>query len=162
MGRTLVGLAVTASIATAVLTALAATPVLAQASVAGVGRAQPPVLTRFAINDTATVTTAQVVALELAHALAGSPPTEFRVSARADFANALWMPYTTPLRLTGWQSLMTRDAPCDGRRPGQRLQLYLQVRADLGGEVQIVNGQRELVPRKVESNVVSDAICVVR
>lgn len=144
------------------LVALACSSALAQQASLAATRAQPPVLTHFAINDTATITSGSTMTLDLVHTLAGAPPSEFRVSARADFENALWLPYSKPLRLTGWQSLIGRDAACDGRRAGQRLQLYLQVRADLGGEVQIVNGQRELVPRKVESNVVSDAICVVR
>jgi hypothetical protein len=127
---------------------------------------QPPVLTSLAINDTATTVARSAVALELTHAVAGSRPTEYRISARADMANALWLPYVTPLQLRGWQSLLDRGvsasaSACDGRRAGQRLQLFLQLRSALGGSVHIVNGQRVLLPQQVESNIVSDAICVV-
>jgi hypothetical protein len=122
---------------------------------------QPPVIVSFAINDTATTVSGAAAAITLVHATAGARPVEYRVSARADFANALWLPYATPLRLTGWQGLVQHGAKCDGGADGQRLLLFLQVRADMGGTVHIVNGQRVMVPQKIESNVVSDAICVV-
>jgi hypothetical protein len=133
-----------------------------QPPVAATFGTQPPVLTSLAINDTATTVSRSARALDLKHVVAGARPVEYRISARADMANALWMPYVTPLQLAAWQSLIDRGAAaCDGRRSGQRLQLYLQVRTELGGTVHIVSGQRVIVPQKIESNVVSDAICVV-
>jgi hypothetical protein len=122
---------------------------------------QPPVILGFAINDSAATVTKSANALILSHVLAGTTPVAYRVGVRADFANALWLPYTTPLRVSGWQGLVQDGAACDGRVAGQRLQLFFQVRAEIGGTVRIVNGQRTDVPSKVESNVVSDAICVV-
>ena len=124
--------------------------------------AQPPVLTSLAINDTATTASRGARMLDLKHVVAGARPSEYRISARADMANSLWMPYATPLQLRAWQSLIDRSASaCDGKRAGQRLQLYFQVRTELGGTVHIVSGQRVIVPQKIESNIVSDAICVV-
>lgn len=123
---------------------------------------QPPVLTSLVINDTATTVSRDARILDLKHVVAGARPSEYRISARADMANSLWMPYATPLQLGAWQSLIDRSASaCDGKRAGQRLQLYFQVRTELGGTVHIVSGQRVIVPQKVESNIVSDAICVV-
>lgn len=123
--------------------------------------AQPPVLLNFSINDSSATVTRAAATLTLTHAVAGTRPSEYRVGVRADFANALWLPYTTPLRVSGWQSLAGAGAPCGTRGEGKRLQLYLQVRAELGGTVHIVNGQRTVVPEKVESNVLGSAICVL-
>lgn len=126
---------------------------------------QPPVIVRFSINDTANIVHKSTGALQLVHSLAGTRPVEYRVSVRADFQNALWLPYTPNTQLTGWQAFLQSVAKtgngCGGRSDAVRLQLFLQVRSDLGGTVTIVNGQRVVVPQKVESNVVSDTICVI-
>ncbi len=123
-------------------------------------RQQPPVLTRLQINGGAATVSDSAGPLFLEHGIAGAVPTEYRVSARADMADARWEPYAVPLQRRSWHTLVSH-APCDGARPGERLQLFLQVRAEMGGEVRIVNGQRVLMPQKIESNIVSDAICVV-
>jgi hypothetical protein len=123
---------------------------------------QPSVLTGLAINGTAATVSRNQERLDLTHVVAGTRPTEYRISARADMANALWMPYSPPLHLRGWQSLLDRNAAaCDRYTAGRRLELFLQVRTELGSSVRIVNGQRVLRPQKVESNIVSDSICVV-
>jgi hypothetical protein len=133
-----------------------------QPPVTGSFGTQPPVLTSLAINDMATTVSRAAQRLDLRHVVAGARPSEYRISARADMANALWMPYVTPLQLGSWQSLIGRGVSvCDGRRSGYRLQLYLQVRTQLGGTVHIVKSQRVIVPQQIESNIVSDAICVV-
>gem|GEM_PF-1996124 len=143
---------------------LAALPrvVGSQPPVAAPFATQPSVLISLAINDTATAVSRAARVLALNHVVAGARPVEYRISARADMANALWMPYMTPLHLGAWQSLIGRGTTtCDGNPSGRRLQLFLQVRTALGGTVHIVNGQRVLVPQKIESNIVSDAICVL-
>jgi hypothetical protein len=43
--------------------------------------------------------------------------------------------------------------------PSHRITLYLQVRANVGEEVRILDGQRQLVPASVESNVLRATIC---
>lgn len=128
------------------------------ATVAG-QRPQPPVIIAFSINEGAESVVRAAPLVRLVHEVAGTPPAEYRVSARADFAGALWQPYSLPLRLTGWTAMVRPGERCEGRLAGHRLVLFLQVRAEIGGVVRIVNGQRTVVPQKVESNVVSDTIC---
>jgi hypothetical protein len=41
------------------------------------------------------------------------------------------------------------------------VRVHLQVRAVLGQEVRVVDGQRSFVPVTVESNVLADSTCVV-
>ncbi len=123
-------------------------------------RQQPPVLTRLRLNGNAATVAADGTPLLLEHGIAGAAPTEYRVSARADMADARWASYAVPLQLRGWHALVSR-APCDGAQAGERLLLFLQVRAEMGGAMRIVNGQRVLMPQRIESNIVSDAICVV-
>lgn len=128
-------------------------------------RQQPPVIAGLFINDTARTVSDRADVLELRIVIAGTIPTEFRVSGRADMANALWSVYVTPLKLRGWQSLVSRES-CDdknhsGAPRGRKLLLYLQARAALGGIVQVVDGQRVVVPQNIESNIVSDSICVL-
>jgi hypothetical protein len=125
----------------------------------GRATAPPPVLTQFSINDRAARVSATRTTLTLTHQLAGGVPTEFRVSARADFANTLWLPYTTPLRLAGWQPLVTGGVPCGETERGLLLRLFLQVRI-AGGDESAPRGNRP-VPR-TESNVVSASVCVTR
>lgn len=141
---------------------LAAWPLLidAQETTAPHPRKQPPVLTLLQLNANAATVQRGGAPILLEHGIAGTLPTEYRVSARADMAGARWERYAIPLRLRDWHALVSH-APCDGARPGERLLLFLQVRAEMGGEVRIVNGQRGLTPKKIDSNIVSDAICVV-
>lgn len=122
--------------------------------------APAPVLTQFSINDRAARVSATRTTLTLTHQLAGGVPTEFRVSARADFANTLWLPYVTPLRLAGWQPLVTGGAPCGAAERGLLLRLFLQMRIARAGDESALRGQRS-VPR-TESNVVSASVCVTR
>lgn len=133
---------------------------LALAFQASAQRAQPPVIIAFAVHDSAATISRSVSELHLAHRVTGLRPLEFRVSARADFAGALWQPYRADLRLSGWVAYVQTGMRCNNGMPGDRLTLFLQVRADIGSAVQIVNGQRAVVPQRVESNVVSDNICV--
>lgn len=123
---------------------------------------KPPVLTAFTINagNTDSVS-ASAPFITLVHSAVGTPPAEYRVSRRADFAGAGWMPYETTLILRDWY-----DAAGDACTPaaglgGHRVTLYLQVRAALGEEVRIVNGQRQLQPARAESNVLRASICAV-
>lgn len=117
-------------------------------------------LTRLRINGNAATAMRDESPLRLEHGMAGALPIEYRVSARADMADAQWAPYAAPLQLRNWHALVSRT-PCDGAQAGERLLLFLQVRAEMGGDVRIVNGQRVLVPQRIESNIVSDAICVI-
>ena len=126
---------------------------------------QPPVIAGLFINDSTSTISDRAETLELRVVIAGTAPTEYRVSGRADMANALWSGYVTPLKLRGWQSLVSRES-CDdpkhyGAPRGRKLHLYLQARVALGGNVQVVNGQRVVVPQNIESNIVSDSICVL-
>ena len=50
---------------------------------------QPPVITAFALDDGAAVTAGQMPVV-LTHTVVGATPSEYRVSARADFARAVW------------------------------------------------------------------------
>ena len=122
-------------------------------------RWQPPVIIAFNINSGAASASRSLPLLRLVHELTGVHPYEYRVSARADFAGASWLPYSAALQLSGWTALIKPGAHCDGALVGQRLILFLQVRAEIGGAVRIVNGQRVVVPQKVESNVVSASVC---
>jgi hypothetical protein len=118
---------------------------------------QPPVLTTFAINGGVdTVSSAEAV-VTLDHALVGARPSEYRVSHRADFSGAAWIPYLAAPSLRDWYD--ASGAACDAKRPSHRVTFYLQVRASVGEEVRIVDGQRQLVPARVESNVLRATIC---
>jgi hypothetical protein len=44
-------------------------------------------------------------------------------------------------------------------RRSHRVTLYFQVRANVGEEVRIIDGQRQLVPARVESNVLRATVC---
>ena len=120
---------------------------------------QPPVITRFALDDGAS-SIAGDAPVVLAHSVVGATPTAFRVSARGDFAGAMWRPYRSRPTLERWEALTTPGCDVDGT--SAKLKLFFQVRATLGDSVHIVDGRRSLVPISVESNVFADSICVAR
>jgi len=118
---------------------------------------QPPVITAFSINSGADSVSAADAAVVLTHTVVGARPTEFRVSHRADFAGAKWTTYAAPLAIRDWYD--ASGATCATSHPSHRITLYLQVRANVGDEVRIVDGQRQLVPASVESNVLRATVC---
>ena len=118
---------------------------------------QPPVLTAFSINAGTDSVSSHDVAVTLTHTVVGARPSEYRVSRRADFAGARWMPYTTPLSVRDWYD--GSGPTCSTPQPSHRVTLYLQVRASVGEELRILEGQRRLVPANVESNVLRAAVC---
>jgi hypothetical protein len=121
---------------------------------------QPPVLTVFSINATAESVPASAPSVSLSHTVVGAAPSEYRVSHRADFLGARWIPYAVPLTVRDWYD--SSGSPCDGFRSSHRVTLYLQVRARVGEQIRIVEGQRQLVPANVESNVLRATICAYR
>lgn len=144
-------------IGAAVCVALLSTdPTTAPAQRAGTG-GQPPVLTAFSINAGRDTLSAAATAVALVHTAVGARPSEYRVSHRADFLGAHWQPYTDTPILRDWYE-STGDA-CDAARPSHRVTLYFQVRATVGEEVRIVDGQRQLQPARVESNVLKASVC---
>jgi hypothetical protein len=120
---------------------------------------QPPVLTAFSINAGVDSVSSANDAVVLTHTVVGTRPTEFRVSHRADFAGARWAPYAAPLTIRDWYE--RSGISCHASRSSHRVTLYLQVRATVGEEVRIVDGQRRLVPATVESNVLGANICAL-
>jgi hypothetical protein len=138
-------------------------------SLAALGRAQrtfdgtnkPPVLTSFSINTGVDTVSATARYVALVHASVGTPPAEYRVSRRADFAGAPWMPYEARLILRDWYDASGDACTVGTSLSGRRVTLYFQVRAALGEEVRIVNGQRQLQPARAESNVLRASICAV-
>jgi len=137
---------------------LAAVFLAASASRAAAQRAgQPPVLTAFSINAGSDTVSASAVGVALVHTVVGTPPSDFRVSRRADFLGARWEPYVEMPILRDWYD--PAGEACDATRPSHRLTLYLQVRSTVGNEVRIVDGQRQLQPARIESNVLRASIC---
>jgi hypothetical protein len=120
-------------------------------------KAQPPVLTAFSINTGADTVSSADGAISLTHTVVGARPSEYRVSHRADFAGARWIPYAAPLTIRDWYD--ASGAACATGRASHRVTLYLQVRANVGEEMRIVDRQRQLVPASVESNVLRATIC---
>jgi len=120
---------------------------------------QPPVLTTFSINGGADTVSAKSETVALVHTVVGTPPNEYRVSRRSDFAGARWLPYAAVLATRDWYD-ETGEA-CGSKRGSHRVTLYLQLRANVGEEVRIVDGQRQLVPARVESNVLRASICAL-
>ena len=118
---------------------------------------QPPVLTAFAINSGADTVSAAVSVVRLDHTVVGTRPSEYRVSHRADFAGAAWLPYVAAPTLRDWYD--AAGEWCDATHTARRIVLHLQVRASVGEEVKIVDGQRQLVPARVESNVLRATVC---
>jgi hypothetical protein len=132
------------------------TPIPAIASAQGV-KQQPPVLTAFSINSGADSASSADGDVALTHTVVGARPTEYRVSHRADFAGARWAPYAAPLTIRDWYD--ASGAACGAAQSSHRVTLYLQVRANVGEEMRIVDGQRRLVPASIESNVLRATIC---
>lgn len=118
--------------------------------------AQPPVLLAFSLGDSVHRAHAGQ-SLPLHHRVVGTAPSHYRVSTRADFAGAPWLPYTPPLR---WDARPVGALPCPARTNGSLVRVHLQVRAVLGQDVRVIDGQRSLVPVTVESNVLADSTCV--
>jgi hypothetical protein len=148
----------------AALTALVAMAPAARAQRAGPGSSgpptpaqQPPVLTALSINGGADTIPATDLSVTLVHTVVGARPSEYRVSHRADFAGASWLPYTAVPALRDWYD--SAGEPCDASKTTRRTTLYFQVRAALGEEVRIVDGQRQIAPARVESNVLRASVC---
>jgi len=121
------------------------------------GAPQPPVLTAFSINGGADTVSSSAPTVTLVHIVVGATPTEYRVSRRSDFAGAPWLAYAPAPAVRDWYD-QTGEA-CGLGRGSHRVTLYLQVRANVGEEVRIIDGQRQLVPARVESNVLRATIC---
>jgi hypothetical protein len=120
---------------------------------------KPPVLTAFSINANSDTVSASAAFITLIHTAVGTPPAEYRVSHRADFAGATWTPYETRPAVRDWYDDAGDACTAGPSRTGKRVTLYFQVRAALGEEVRIVNGQRQLQPARAESNVLRATIC---
>ena len=116
-------------------------------------------LTQFVINRGADTISASEPSVALTHTVVGTRPSEYRISHRADFAGARWQPYATALSARDWYD--DTGPACDPSRASHRVTLYLQVRATLGEEVRVVDGQRQLVPARVESNVLRATVCAL-
>ena len=144
-------------LAGAVALAILAGHAAARALSAQAAAPQPPVLTAFSINGGVDTVSATAATVTLVHTVVGTAPTEYRVSRRSDFAGAPWLPYAPSPAIRDWYDA-TGEA-CDPRRGSHRVTLYLQVRARVGEEVRIIDGQRQLVPARVESNVLRATIC---
>jgi hypothetical protein len=122
---------------------------------------KPPVLTAFSINANTDTVSAAAPAVALVHTAVGTPPAEYRVSHRADFAGASWTPYETTPAVRDWYEATGEACSAGPSLSGRRVTFYFQVRAALGEEVRIVNGQRQLQPARAESNVLRATICAV-
>lgn len=118
---------------------------------------QPPVITALTIRGTADTIWASDQTVTLVHTVVGARPTEYRVSRRADFVGAAWQAYTPAPIVRDWYDA-AGDA-CDGSKVTHRATLYFQVRSAVGEEVRIVDGQRQLLPARVESNVLRATAC---
>jgi hypothetical protein len=118
---------------------------------------QPPVLTAFSINAGGDTVSVSATAVALVHTSVGTRPSEYRVSHRADFLGARWEPYVETPVLRDWYD--GSGEACDSARPSHRVTLYFQVRATVGEEMRIVDGQRQLQPARIESNVLKASIC---
>lgn len=128
-----------------------------RAQTGGPASPQPPVLTAFSINGGADTVSASAPTVRLIHTVVGTAPTEYRVSRRADFLGASWVSYVAAPAIRDWYD--ATGEPCGPRRDSHWVTLYLQVRANLGEEMRIIDGQRQLVPARVESNVLRATIC---
>ena len=128
-------------------------PVPAQAPQGG----QPPVLTAFSINGGGDTVSINAAGVALVHTVVGTRPSDYRVSHRADFLGARWEHYAETPILRDWNG--PNGGKCDATRASHRVTLYFQVRATVGEEVRVVDGQRQLQPARVESNVLKASIC---
>jgi hypothetical protein len=118
---------------------------------------QPPVLTVFTINGGADSVSSAEPSVALTHTVVGATPSEYRVAHRADFAGGSWKPYKRALDVHDWYDATGES--CFAPGPSHRVTLYLQVRATVGEEMRVVDGQRQLVPARIESNVLRATIC---
>src|SRR6266704_2713852 len=84
-------------------------------------RQQPPVITAFTINAGADSVSAADAAVSLTHTVVGARPSEYRVSHRADFAGARWIPYTAALVIRDWYD--PSGEACHGTRAAHRVTL---------------------------------------
>jgi hypothetical protein len=125
--------------------------------VAQTGATQPPVLTGFAINGGAETVVRSDEFVSLDHTVVGSRPSDYRVSHRADFSGAEWVPYTSAPRMKDWNAVP--GDVCDANGTSRRITLFFQVRAPAGMEMRIVDGRRVMAPSRAESNVLRDTIC---
>jgi len=121
----------------------------------------PPVLTAFSINANADTVSASAAVVMLVHTAVGTPPAEYRVSHHADFVGATWTPYEANPIVRDWYDAAGDACTVGPSLTGRRVTFYLQVRAALGEEVRIVNGQRQLRPARAESNVLRATICAL-
>jgi hypothetical protein len=122
---------------------------------------QPPVLLslQLGVRERADGEPSAPVVVTLTHRLVGSFPAHYRVSPRPDLLGATWLPYAA---LPMWAGALVPGTPCQGRLgAGTLLRLYFQVRAVLGQDIRVIQGQRVLVPTTSESNVLSGELCVV-
>jgi hypothetical protein len=136
-----------------------ATGVIQIGALSATEHAPPPVVTSFDINGGAASIQASAPAIELHHVVAGMRPSQYRVSRHADFSDAAWQPYVDVPVMRDWFSALR--GPCGESRDSHTIVLFFQVRADLGVQVQVLDGQRAVVPQRVESNVVRDSICAL-
>ena len=118
---------------------------------------QPPVLTAFTIDGGAAVVSATDTAIALTHSVVGAHPG--RVSReppgrlqRREMASI----HATP-SVRDWYD--PNGESCDATRPSHRVAYYFQVRTTLGEEVKVADGQRRIVPARVESNVLRATVC---
>lgn len=116
-----------------------------------------PVLTSFTINKGADTVGASELTVLLAHIARGTRPTEYRVSHRADFAGASWLPYVDAPNMRDW--FPASGSACDSSRASRLVTLFFQVRVTGGAEVRVAAGQRRVVSTAIESNVLRDDIC---
>ena len=126
----------------------------------GAARTQPPVLTRFAINRGVDAVGVSATVVELTHTAVGERPTQYRVSHRADFSGASWIPYDDVPMLRDWND--ASGPSCARSQDSHLVTLFFQVRTVTGADVRVVGGQRALVPTSVESNVMRDSICSLK
>jgi len=126
-------------------------------AVAQGGGAQPPVVTVLTLNAGADTVSAAEPSLLLGQTIVGSRPSEYRVSRRADFAGAAWVPYVDRIVVRDWYD--PTGPSCDSVRPSHRVTLYFQVRSTLGTAIRVIDGQRQAVPARIESNVLKASIC---
>jgi hypothetical protein len=139
-----------------IATCMPGCPVRAQASAAA--PPQPPVLTAFSINGGADTVSAAAPTVTLVHTVVGTAPTGVPLSAVArTLSGRPGFPMRRHRPFGDWYD--ATGEPCGPQRESHRVTLYLQVRATVGEEMRIIDGQRQLVPARVESNVLRATIC---
>ena len=131
--------------------------IVSSTAIAQRGREQPPVVTVLTINGGAETISSTEALVSLVHTIVGTRPSEYRVSHRADFEGASWLGYTDRITMRNWFD--PTGPSCDASHPSHRVTLYFQVRSTLGTEVKVIDGQRQVVPARVESNVLKASVC---